>query len=61
MSFHLDEHGLKTYAKPIDQQQLANFRMEMAKEKWMEFEIIVSHIATKNVAKEMWNALAGLY
>lgn len=70
MSFLLDEYSLKMYAKRViaqltDVDQLANYNMEMAKAKRLILDgvrdHIVSHVAIKNMAKEMWDALTSLH
>lgn len=66
ISFLLAKHDLKTYAenivaKPIEADQLKEFKKEMDKAKQMTLDgvrdNIVSHISAKNVTKEMWDAL----
>jgi len=70
MSCLLDENFLKVYvdkvvAEPIDPDQLKKYKGEMAKTKRMILDgvkdHIVCHIAGKNTAKEMWDALSTLY
>ena len=70
MTFLLDEHGLKTYAKrfiavPTNLQQIENYRKDMAKGKQLMLDGIqdhkVSHLATKNTTKEMWDVIATLF
>ena len=70
MSFPLDEFCLKTYAEnvvviPTNADQVKEYKKEMVKEKQMILDgvrdHIVSHISSKNIAKEIWHALAGLF
>lgn len=66
----LDEYDLKlfvenTVAVPINPDQLKQYKADMAKAKRLildEFkDHIVSHIAGKDTARHMWEALATLY
>lgn len=70
MSFLLDKHGLETYAKrvvavPTNPQQLENYNKEMAKANRLILDgvrnHILSHLATKNTTKEMWDAITTLF
>jgi len=70
MSCFLDEHFLKVYvdsmvAEPTNPDQLKKYKGEVAKTKRMILDgvkdHIVFHIAGKNTAKEMWDALSMLY
>lgn len=70
MSCFLDEHLLKAYvdsvvAEPPDPDPLKKYKGEMAKTKRMILDAVkdrvVCHIATKAIAKEMWDALSMLY
>jgi len=53
------------WKKPIDADQQKEFKKEMAKVKRMilngVWDHIVSHVSSKNTAKEMWDALSRLY
>lgn len=66
----LHEHFLKVYvdsvvAEPADPDPLKKYKGEMAKTKRMILDgvkdHIVCHIAGRNTAKEMWDALSTLY
>lgn len=70
MSFLLDEYGLKPFidvviAIPTDANQLKEYRKEMARAKRLILDgvhdHIVSHIAGKGAAREMWETLTTLY
>lgn len=70
MSFLLDEYGLKSYIENVvavsqDADTLKEYRKEMARAKWLildgVWDHIVSHIACKDTAKEMWDSLSMLY
>ena len=70
MSFLLDEHALKTYvdsvvAVPVDADPLKKYQAEMTKAKRMILDgvkdHVVCHIASRETAKEMWDALSTLY
>lgn len=70
ISCFLDEHFLKVYidnvvAKPTDPNQLKKYKVEIAKTKRMILDRvkdhIVCHIAGRNTAKEMWDALSTFY
>lgn len=70
MSFLLDEYGLKTYIDvvamvPQDEDQQKEYKKKMAGAKRLILDgvkdHVVSHIASKDIAKQMWNALSTLY
>ena len=70
MSCLLDENFLKVYvnnlvAEPADPNPIKKYKGDMAKTKRMILDRvkdhIVCHIAGRNTAKEMWDALATLY
>ena len=70
MSFLLDEFALKAYIDnvvvvPRDADLLKEYRKEMARVKRLIVDgvrdHVVSHIAGKDTAKQMWDALATLY
>ena len=70
MSFLLDEHALKTYvdsvvADPTDADPLKKYRAKMAKAKRMILDgfkdHVLCHVASRETAKEIWDALATLY
>lgn len=70
ISFPLDEPGMKTYAENVvavstDADQLREYKKEMEKAKRMildgVWDHIVSHISSKNISKQMCDALAQLY
>ena len=66
----LDEHNLKTYVDnlvvvPMDPDPLKKYKGEMAKAKRLipdgVRDHVVCHIADKDIAQRMWEALATLY
>lgn len=70
ISYLLDEHDLKTYIDsvvdvPVDVDPLKKYKKEMAKSKRLILDgvrdHVVSHIARKGTAQQMWEALATLY
>ena len=70
MSFLLDEYGLKAYidavvAIPQDADKKKEYKKEMVPAKRLILDgvhdHIVSHIAGKFTAKQMWDALSMLY
>ena len=70
MSFLLDERGLKTYVErviaiPTNAQNLENYNKEMAKAKRLILDgfryHIFSHLAAKNMVKEMWDVVVMLF
>ena len=70
IEFLLDEHDLKALidsivAEPLDVAHLRQFKKNMARAKRLILDDvkdhIVSHIATKATAREMWVGLEKLY
>lgn len=70
MSFLLDEHALKVdidnvVVEPTDADPLKKYKIEMEKAKRMILDGVkdhaVCHVASKAIAKEMWDALSTLY
>ena len=70
IQFLLDEYDLKTFVVnvvvvPTGPDQLKKYKSDMAKAKRLILDgvkdHIVSHVAGKNTAKEMWEALSLLY
>lgn len=66
----LDEHDLKTYivsvvVVPADADPLKKYKKEMARARRLILDgvrdHVVSHIAGKDTAQQMWEALATLY